>query len=54
MNLKIANVVKYAQGSAPFAGIPMAGVGTIVLRRGHLKAALEIQRERIAAGKGAQ
>ena len=24
MNLKIANVVKYAQGNAPFAGIPIA------------------------------
>ena len=47
MNLKIANVVKYAQGSAPFAGIPIEGVGTIVLLRRHLRAALEIQPVRI-------
>ena len=47
MNLKLANVVKYAQGSAPFAGIPIAGVGTIVLLRRHLQAALEIHPVRI-------
>lgn len=47
MNLKIANVVRYAQGCAPFAGIPIAGVGTIVLLRRHLRAALEIQPVRI-------
>ncbi len=47
MNLKITNVVKYAQGTAPFAGIPIAGVGTIVLLRRHLRAALEIQPVRI-------
>jgi hypothetical protein len=47
VNLKIANVVKYAQGNAPFAGIPIAGVGTIVLLRRHLRAALEIRPVRI-------
>jgi hypothetical protein len=39
--------VKYARGSAPFAGIPIAGVGTIVLLRRHLRAALDIQPSRI-------
>ena len=47
MNLKLANIVKYAQGSAPFAGIPLAGVGTIVFLRRHLWAALNIQPIRI-------
>ena len=47
MNLKIANVLKYAQGTAPIAGIPIAGVGTIVLLRRHLRAALDIQPSRI-------
>jgi hypothetical protein len=47
VNLKIANVAKYAQGSAPFAGIPIAGIGTIVLLRRHLRAALEIRPVRI-------
>jgi hypothetical protein len=47
VNLKLANVVKYAQGSAPFAGIPLEGIGTIVLLRRHLRAALDIQPVRI-------
>lgn len=47
MNLKIANIAKYARGIAPFAGIPIAGVGTIVLLRRHLRAALDIQPVRI-------
>jgi hypothetical protein len=47
VNLRIASVVKYGQGSAPFAGIPIAGVGTIVLLRRHLQAALDIQPSRI-------
>lgn len=47
MNLKIANIAKYARGTAPFAGIPIAGVGTIVFLRRHLQAALEIQPNRI-------
>jgi hypothetical protein len=47
MNLKITNVVKYAQGTAPIAGIPIAGVGTIVLLRQHLRAALDIKPVRI-------
>jgi hypothetical protein len=47
VNLRIASVVKYGQGSAPLAGIPIAGVGTIVLLRRHLRAALEIQPVRI-------
>jgi hypothetical protein len=47
VNLKIAKVVKYAQGTAPFAGIPIEGVGTIVMLRRHLRAALEIQPNRI-------
>ncbi|HEV2523338.1 MAG TPA: hypothetical protein VGT24_13240 [Candidatus Acidoferrales bacterium] len=47
MNLKLARIMKYAQGSAPFAGIPIEGVGTIVLLRHHLRAALDIQPARI-------
>jgi hypothetical protein len=47
VNLKLANIVKYAQGTAPIVGIPIAGVGTIVLLRRHLRAALEIQPVRI-------
>src|SRR5260370_11952286 len=47
MNLKRATVERYAQGTAPFAGIPIAGVGTVVFRRDHLKAALDINPSRI-------
>lgn len=47
MNLRIATVVKYAKGISPLAGIPIAGVGTIVLLRRHLRAALQIQPVRI-------
>src|SRR5260221_1366150 len=47
MNLKRATIERYAQGTAPFAGIPIAGVGTIVFRRDHLKAALDINPSRI-------
>jgi hypothetical protein len=47
VNLKLASITKYAQGSAPIAGIPIADVGTIVLLRRHLRAALDIQPTRI-------
>jgi hypothetical protein len=43
VNLKIENVVRCARGSALFVGIPIEGIGTIVLLRRHLRAALEIQ-----------
>jgi hypothetical protein len=47
VNLKLTTVMKYAQGTAPIVGIPIAGVGTIVLLRRHLRAALDIQPVRI-------
>jgi hypothetical protein len=47
VNLKVANVVKYAQGTAPLVGIPIVGMGTFVLLRRHLRAALEIRPVRI-------
>jgi hypothetical protein len=47
VNLKLSTVTKYARGTAPFAGIPIAGVGTIVLLRRHLQAAIEIDPVRI-------
>jgi len=43
LNLKRATFERYAQGSSPFIGIPVVGIGTIVFKRGHLRAALEGQ-----------
>lgn len=46
MNLKPATIQRYAQGSSPFAGIPVNGVTVVLLRR-HLQAALETNPNRI-------
>ena len=45
--LKRSTVERYARGSAPFAAIPLPGVGVIVFRRGHLQAALATEPSRI-------
>ncbi len=47
MNLKRSTVERYARGSAPFAAIPLPGIGAIVFRRGHLQAALATEPNRI-------
>ena len=47
MNLKRTTVELYARGSAPFAAIPLPGIGAIVFRRGHLQAALATEPNRI-------
>lgn len=47
MNLKRSTVERYARGSAPFAAIPLPGVGVIVFLRGHLQAALATEPSRI-------
>jgi hypothetical protein len=47
LNLRIANVKKYAKGAAPFIGIPIAGIGVLVFRRDHLRAALATEPSRI-------
>jgi hypothetical protein len=47
VNLKITKVELYARGSAPFAAIPLPGIGVIVFRRGHLQAALATEPNRI-------
>lgn len=47
MNLKRSTVELYARGSAPFAAIPLPGIGVIVFRRGHLQAALATEPSRI-------
>ena len=47
MNLKLQTVTKYAQGKAPLVGIPLEGVGTIVVMRTHLQAALGTEPSRI-------
>lgn len=47
MNLKRATFERYAQGTSPFVGVPVLGVGTIVFKRDHLKAALQADPNRI-------
>jgi hypothetical protein len=47
VNLKRSTVERYARGSAPFAAIPLPGIGVIVFRRAHLQAALATEPNRI-------
>ena len=47
MNLKLSSVTRYATGSSPLVGVPIADHGVLVFRRKHLKAALEINPTRI-------
>jgi hypothetical protein len=47
VNLKLSSVTRYATGSAPFVGIPILGVGVLVFRRDHLKAAISTTPTRI-------
>jgi hypothetical protein len=47
VNLKLSSITRYAIGSAPFVGIPILGVGVLVFRRDHLKAAISTGPTRI-------
>jgi hypothetical protein len=47
VNLKRSTVELYARGSAPFAAIPLSGIGVLVFRRGHLQAAMATEPSRI-------
>jgi hypothetical protein len=47
VNLKLSSVTRYATGSSPLVGVPIADHGVLVFRRKHLKAALEINPTRI-------
>ena len=47
MNLKRSTIELYARGSAPFAAIPLLGIGVLVFKRVHLQAALAIEPSRI-------
>jgi hypothetical protein len=47
VNLKLSSVTRYATGSSPLVGVPIADHGVLVFRRDHLKAALGIEPTRI-------